>query len=100
MGVWLQLSSLVCMATLSHAAIVFDERGCPLQEYIVYSPFKNWSYFWPSGNRQNCWGTAMCLLDAADEARKQVHHYPPPRALRPQANKFFSNFLQLPWSWA
>ncbi|KAF2669444.1 hypothetical protein BT63DRAFT_261161 [Microthyrium microscopicum] len=46
------------------------QSDCPSEDLLVYSPFKPWFSFY-QGSSQRCWSAAICLFQAADEARKQ-----------------------------
>ncbi|PGH34082.1 hypothetical protein GX50_03138 [[Emmonsia] crescens] len=68
---FLFLSLLLLLSfTLSTADKITDDRTCPANEEIVYSPFKPWFHFY-RGSNQLCWITSICALESADEARKQ-----------------------------
>ncbi|KAL4961673.1 uncharacterized protein BDV14DRAFT_120908 [Aspergillus stella-maris] len=48
-----------------------EDQTCPPGSILVYSPFKPWYAFTYGPAIGNCWRGAICLLNAADEARKQ-----------------------------
>ncbi|KAL4791417.1 hypothetical protein BDV19DRAFT_370590 [Aspergillus venezuelensis] len=48
-----------------------EDPTCPPGSILVYSPFKPWFSFTYGPAAGNCWHGAICLLNAADEARKQ-----------------------------
>ncbi|KAL4948597.1 hypothetical protein BDW69DRAFT_90438 [Aspergillus filifer] len=68
------LTLLLTLTTFTTAQSTGDEdenSTCPPDSSLVYSPFKPWYAFTYGPAIGDCWRGAICLLTAADEARKQ-----------------------------